>query len=417
MSFKVTLLAAAALIAPAWATAQTSPDDVVVMRRVLAPPQVDRDAQGYDQNQFHWETGPWTANTGCSASVQQTRAVTCVRKRQDQPDSACAGLAKPDAAKAEPEYSTCGHNWQITGHGAWSSGCSGSATRPTTSVCMRADGTQVADGKCDADTRPGPETGSNYTQCEGAWVPGEWTYQSTCAAATNQIRAVACMKGAVTLADSQCATPDRPDTQRGPYEVYYGCGYTWHLGTWSAYSSTCSATATRTRVNTCTRDAEGNPVVDNGYCVDRNGARSSSETVEIYSGCVDAVTNGGFENGLTGWSGVTDFNCANPGYGAGGSKCVGRIFQGGTGSTTLTGLIPGKTYTLVIYALGFGSWTTSMNITVDGVTKLVKAGAYGGVSANQRTATFTPTTDTTTLSIRTLDGGVYMDNISFNIVP
>jgi len=124
------LAATAAILIPVSAMAQTA-RDVVVMRRVIAPPQVDRDAQGYDQNTFHWETGPWTNNPSCSATAVQTRLVGCVKHREQQPDASC-GTPKPDTQRTVADYSTCGFSWQVTGHGAWSSTCSANATRTTT---------------------------------------------------------------------------------------------------------------------------------------------------------------------------------------------------------------------------------------------------------------------------------------------
>jgi hypothetical protein len=70
-----------------------------------------------------------------------------------------------------------------------------------------------------------------------------------------------------------------PTSETAPQ--YGGCGYSWNVGGWSGWSSTCSASATRTRAVSCRR-SDGTTVSD-GYCA--GGKPATSEVSAQYGGC------------------------------------------------------------------------------------------------------------------------------------
>src|SRR3546814_6769693 len=70
-----------------------------------------------------------------------------------------------------------------------------------------------------------------------------------------------------------------PTSETSPQ--YGGCGYSWITGAWGGWSSTCSASATRTRSVSCQR-SDGAIVAD-GNCA--GGKPATSEVSAQYGGC------------------------------------------------------------------------------------------------------------------------------------
>jgi hypothetical protein len=91
------------------------------------------------------------------------------------------------------------------------------------------------------------------------------------------------------------ATPPLTDVM----PVYTGCATSWATGEWSPYSSTCSATSTRTRPVTCnqTRPSETVPV-DARTC-DASTKPASSDSAGVYTSCSNT-----WVAGTWGWNGV-----------------------------------------------------------------------------------------------------------------
>lgn len=77
--------------------------------------------------------------------------------------------------------------------------------------------------------------------------------------------------------------------------------YRWDVSSWSDWSSTCSADATRTRTVSCV-DSGGGPAPD-AQCL-KTGARPvvQDEPQRIVTDCSAELKNGSFENGLSNWS-------------------------------------------------------------------------------------------------------------------
>src|SRR3546814_5245013 len=79
-----------------------------------------------------------------------------------------------------------------------------------------------------------------------------------------------------------------PTSETSPQ--YGGCGYSWITGAWGGWSSTCSASATRTRSVSCQR-SDGAIVAD-GNCA--GGKPATSEVSAQYGCCSYSPSYGGW---------------------------------------------------------------------------------------------------------------------------
>src|SRR3546814_9309811 len=101
-----------------------------------------------------------------------------------------------------------------------------------------------------------------------------------------------------------CALPISECTARGialtptseTSPQYGGCGYSWITGAWGGWSSTCSASATRTRSVPCQR-SDGAIVAD-GNCA--GGKPATSEVSAQYGGCSYSTSYGGWSTCVSG---------------------------------------------------------------------------------------------------------------------
>lgn len=87
-------------------------------------------------------------------------------------------------------------NWEITGYGAWESACSLNTSRTIETICKGNDGTELPISACSHTTRPTVQNGANEAGCVPWWNPSEWgEWSSTCSASATKTRTATCMKG------------------------------------------------------------------------------------------------------------------------------------------------------------------------------------------------------------------------------
>lgn len=154
---------------------------------------------------------------------------------------------------------------------------------------------------------------SAYSPVNGCGIT-EQTRTASCEADTNsatQSRAVSCMRfdgvNSVAVSDLLCDSSSKPSTSQSCTPTTgYSCGtqppltqsvlltntcaYAWKASAWSAWSSTCSETANRTRVVECERS-------DDAIATDENCAAPKpveSETEEVLTSCTYSWVEGGF---------------------------------------------------------------------------------------------------------------------------
>lgn len=287
-----------ALIPSTSSFAQSANDDVVIMRRVLAPPKksfapdpqpenpVDenetRPLPGSNLNSYYWVVSGWLSlpDDTCSTEAVQKRFRGCVLRGAPASPELCPSPA-PEIERIAEEYKGCEYQWQTSPAGDWESSCSSRTTRQINSVCMRETGQIVDDNFCSGQ-KPLIETGFNFSGCTYEWVVGDFgNWDRNCSENTFRLREVACLRSdGEIVGDSSCPSPIPESRETG--ENYQGCTYSWQQGMWGASQSTCSEETTRTRENKCMR-SDGIQV-SNEFC-NPSEEPIRQETISDLSGC------------------------------------------------------------------------------------------------------------------------------------
>lgn len=287
------LLASATALSPTVSIAQNA-DDVVVMRRVIAPPKTSNAPEPTDPNVtgpvpgsnlsgYYWVVSGWFSlpDDTCDAAAVQTRVRGCVRRGESADPALCPEPAPP-TERIVSEFKGCTYSWATEPSGDWASSCSMSTTRPLSATCMREDGVAVTDSFCEGQNKPTQQTGSNLVGCTYTWNVGDFgDWEEGCSATTFRTREVSCIRSdGVTVPGTSCSQPGPAGRENG--SNFSNCTYNWRSGDWSQYDSNCSVNATRTRTNSCQRSDE--TIVDNSLC-DPSKEPPTSESMEIISGC------------------------------------------------------------------------------------------------------------------------------------
>jgi hypothetical protein len=294
-----------------------------------------------------WKAGEWSGfSSSCSPTATRARPVTCNRDLDGaaQPDASCTASTRPISSESQGQYGGCTYNYALGDWSNWSSNCSNTSTRTRSVVCQRSDGASLRDsipdnectsrgigkpassetqgmyGSCSYTPRVTGRTtctmqkqqtvtwgctrdldgvgvatsycgkpASEVVACTPAytwdWTAGAWSgYSSGCSATANRTRTVTCQRNdGAADADQNCNAATRPASSETVAQ-YGSCGY--NAGgavTQGAWSSTCSANATRTSTSQCVR-SDG-AVVANAECTNRGIALTTTQTTPVYSGC------------------------------------------------------------------------------------------------------------------------------------
>ena len=269
---------------------------------------VNETSAQYGSCSYDFKTGGWSAyNSSCSNSATRTRDVWCERSNNDRvADGECTdrGKARPASSESAPQYGSCTYNWAEGGFGAWSSGCSNTATRTQSVWCRRdLDGATVADGNCTAARPASSQTSGQYSSCgySAGGTPSGWSgWNSACSGSATRTRQYQCVRsndGGQIVADGECTARGVNLTESQTGANYASCSYSWAQGGFGSWSSSCSNTATRTQSVWCRRDVDGATVAD-GNCTAPRPA--SSQTAGQYGSCGYAA--GGTPSGWSGWN-------------------------------------------------------------------------------------------------------------------
>lgn len=223
-----------------------------------AAPASTRTVSDFTGCSYSWDVGAWVdPGASCSAAEAQTRTVNC--RRSDGATVAgsnCSG-AQPATSRTVSDFSSCSYAWKTNSWGAWSNSCASSATRSRSAYCERSDGTTVADSNCSGTKPVSSESGSNYSGCTYSYQTGSWVDPGpSCTSSEVQSRSVTCKRSnGDTVANSNCsgATPSSTRTVSDYSDCTAQTSVKW--GEW-IYSSTCSASATKTRTAICMVDGK-----------------------------------------------------------------------------------------------------------------------------------------------------------------
>ncbi|WP_422513524.1 thrombospondin type-1 domain-containing protein [Sphingomonas sp. 3-13AW] len=256
-------------------------------------PSATQAATDYSKCTYTWDATAWGAwSTSCGQGTQ-TRTVSC--KRSDGTkvaDTSCAGT-EPVSSQSAYQVSGCSFSWKSSAWGAAAAAC-GASTQTRSVWCERSDGTSVADSQCGSGKPAVTQAATNYSACSFKWAYSGWTTTSQTCGTTVQSRTVWCQRSdGTTVADSNCGSGKPGATQS--LADYSTCTYSAvNPGNWSAWSSTCSASAARSRTYQCRR-ADG-AIVANAECTNRGISLSEGQTSAVYDGCSYSVS------GWSAWS-------------------------------------------------------------------------------------------------------------------
>lgn len=374
------------------------------------------DALGYDRttletascnaSDHEWIVGGWSGwSSTCSTTALRTRTVSCQRKFDAAPaaDSACAG-PKPSTSEIAAQYGSCTFSAEMGSWSAWSSDCSATANRTRTVQCRRSNGDVVPVSECTSRgiaVGPASETAARYGSCTYSRVnPTAWSsWSSTCSPDASRSRTYDCRRSDGTIvADSECTSRSINLSESEDQAVYSGCSYSWNAGSWSGWSSSCSATATRTRSVTCRRDPLGTTVSDS-YCAATKP--STSEVTGQYNGCSYSAANW---SGWSAWSSTCSSNATrtqtaqcrrSDGTIVAASECTSR-------GISLTQSDTGANYSSCGYSASFGAWSAWSSTCSASATRTRTATCYrsdgtavAAAECTGRGISMSPTSETT----------------------
>lgn len=344
------------LLALASVTTMMSPavaQDIVVMRK----PMRDTNGDPTQMGVARWRTGDWSASsTSCGLAVQN-RPVTCVNGIGNTIDQRiCNSATRPDSRQEMLETSGCSYDWQT---GAWNlAPTCGTTTRTRTVSCRRSDGTMVDGTECLARSGSQPvasESVQDYGTCSYAWEAGAWSAKSSsCSSSATRTRDVSCKRSnGDKVAESLCDASIRPTASESSVD-YTGCTYQWK-GTYGAWDSTCASNATRSVTWTCRRSDDA--AAAGSLCGQRP---SGTETASISTGCSLVAPNPGFED-TSDWQFTQNAGGYTSADKHSGSRSiiVGSYAQANP-YVALPGIRPGSKYRLAFWAKGGGTILASV---------------------------------------------------------
>lgn len=384
------------MAAPNIATAQTS-KDVIVMRRTVSVSHVEAAPSRVNAD---WRLGDPMVSPGCTETSPSMAPVTCRTPGGELlADSFCT-KPKPTGAGVAPSYATCTTGWVTGVPSTPPPGCGTTYTPTRTVECQRYGGTSVTktldDGAC---TGPKPSTNAPdvlvISSC--TYAPAYSATYGACAGGQQYAPIVSCTRSdKVDVATSFCS----------PQQTSRACDMpgTWTYGSWGAWSSTCSDTATRTRTATCTYD--GVQVAD-ARCTE---AKVVTDTQSIRTNCGPIVANGTFETRTVApWTGSAGLYGGTDGYGAAGSRWVMGVYANSTVTSPVSNMTVGTVYTLSATCHGHNDSAGVATIAVAGRSVRMNCAAYGYPAT---TMDFTAVAASDTITITQANQFTDFDNIS-----
>jgi hypothetical protein len=266
--------------------AAQSVDDVVVMRRVVAPSHLSK----APSHAAAWHEGGWTFDpTGktCSDAAPQSQQVTCQANGKDVAPSLCR-LPKPSTTRTQPRYETCVVDWAQGGWGAWTPSCGETSTRHQTVQCLRTGGDSkpftMEEALC---TKPRPTEIDHGDATAGCSYTGTFAASGRC-----EPSAPGSTSGAVQRIATSC-TGTGPDGVASPVALdkcgsggSETCTFAY-IGTYSAIYGSCSAQGFQyAPITKCTMTGSGrNEETSVSYCTQQQASQTCDPS---------KITNGNF---------------------------------------------------------------------------------------------------------------------------
>jgi hypothetical protein len=320
--------------------AAQSADDVVVMRRVVAPSHLS----AAPSHAAAWHEGGWTFDpTGktCSDAAPQSQQVTCQANGKDVAPALCR-LPKPSTTRTQPRYETCVVDWAQGGWGAWTPSCGETSTRHQTVQCLRTGGDSkpftMNEALC---TKPRPTEIDHGDATAGCSYTGTYAAYGRC-----EPSAPGATTGTVQRVATSC-TGTGPDGVASPVALdkcgsggSETCTFAY-IGTYSAIYGSCSAQGFQyAPIAKCTMAGSGRSEdTALSYCTQQQASRTCDPT-KIING--DFTVAGGWDVAAT------------AGIAGGTFDTVRGVLACATGPTSTSG----KNYCAASHAITVKSGTT-----------------------------------------------------------
>ena len=306
------------------ASGVASAQDVIVMRRVIAPPHPRAAAPTPSPTTtpapsptpaptaaaptpspagaptpspaptptytYYWQRGALGTVTPACGPTTQAQASTCMRSDNTPADSETRCLDPRPEPQPATDYSTCTYKWddgQWQGAGA----CGEGVTQTRTPSCNRSDGTNGVDAShCPS---PAPTTSQQITdtsRCTYLWTPVNGATEPACGPSSRRITYACTRSDQTTITDSAralalCGVMPAATTDTTVSD-YSACTYKWTpTSQWTGGPGTCGATIAQTRTTTCQR-SDGKGDQNAGLCAgDKTGNGDTSRTITDTSQC------------------------------------------------------------------------------------------------------------------------------------
>ena len=287
---------------------QAQPDDLIIMRRHIAPrkkpvlqqpglPGGEVPKSGY----YSWKASPWIQTAACGEIGTQTRRTWCERTDGTKmADVYCTGSGsgpKPFEQMQAIATQTCEFQWKS---GAWQGDvpACGSVTQTRTNACTSRAGGVIDPEACKGDPPATSQVVTNYAGCSFQWNAGRWSdLQKWCGDVTVK-RIVSCLASdGSTAPNANCAGsgPAPEDSYTYQFPTCNGGGSAnpedsrgWMKGEWTPVPSNMCGVFLSSRVVQCVSGT--GVVVSDAEC---SGDRpESTREVESNSACTYSWTYG-----------------------------------------------------------------------------------------------------------------------------
>lgn len=224
----------------------TMAQDVVVMRRQIAPPSKtvappEGNQPGGQPASYRWKAtgtyGPWSSM--CSTAATRPILYDCTRVSDGAvvEASMCSGITRTETTEPSTIYDGCTYTKVIGEPSPYSTTCGAGATRTRANACSRdLDLERVDPPTYCSIPEIVTETSDVYSGCTGSWR----TVIGACGTDDVQATSYTCVDGSGMAAPNTCDPTVRPADIRG------GCS-----GTWDSYLATCTSTGTHQPIVRC----------------------------------------------------------------------------------------------------------------------------------------------------------------------
>lgn len=267
--------------------------------RGIAKPSLERQARHDEGCTYSWDTAAWVdPGPSCSLTETQSRAVTCRRDtdRVVMADSFCSGV-KPESTREVEDFATCTYTWTPGAFVDPGPSCTDAETQTRPVDCVRdLDRTRVAEAFCTSAKPAVSQTVRDISACTYSWQTGDFVDPgASCTRSETQTRDVTCHRSLNNeLADDSSCNPATRPSNTQLVEDYASCSF--NAVQWTAWtpSSTCSATATKTRTAKCQRSNNGGEIVPDALCQAAGVALTETVSEPNYSTCTNSWDRSGF---------------------------------------------------------------------------------------------------------------------------